>query len=45
MPGYTNVLLHAFDVPGTYTVQCLEFCGIGHAPMAAELQVVASGGQ
>jgi len=45
MPGYTNVLLHAFDVPGTYTVQCLEFCGIGHAPMAAELQVVATGGQ
>lgn len=45
MPGYTNKLLHTFDQPGTYTVQCLEFCGIGHAPMAAQLIVVAAKGK
>ncbi|MEB2343981.1 MAG: cytochrome oxidase [Deltaproteobacteria bacterium] len=41
MPGYTNRLLHTFDEPGTYTIQCLEYCGIGHGPMKATLQVVA----
>lgn len=41
MPGYTNKLLYTFDQPGTYTVQCLEYCGLGHAPMTATFQVVA----
>lgn len=45
MPGFTNKLLYTFDRPGTYTVQCLEYCGIGHAPMKATLQVVASQGE
>jgi cytochrome c oxidase subunit 2 len=45
MPGYTNKLLFTFDRAGTYTVQCLEYCGLGHAPMTATLQVAASKGE
>ncbi|MEO8122730.1 MAG: hypothetical protein ABI633_01640 [Burkholderiales bacterium] len=44
MPGFTNKLVHTFTEPGTYTVMCLEYCGIGHAPMTAELKVVAASG-
>lgn len=44
MPGYTNKLVYTFDAPGTYTVQCLEYCGLGHAPMKTTLEVVAAGG-
>ncbi|HJR12912.1 MAG TPA: cytochrome oxidase [Rhodanobacteraceae bacterium] len=44
MPGYTNKLLHTFERPGTYTVQCLEYCGLGHAPMKTTLKVVAAKG-
>lgn len=43
MPGYTNKLLHTFTQPGTYVVRCLEYCGLGHAPMTAELTVVPDG--
>lgn len=43
MPEYTNRLLVRLDVPGTYTVQCLEYCGIGHAPMRASFRVAAAG--
>lgn len=43
MPGYTNKLLYTFDRPGTYTVHCLEYCGVGHGPMKATIQVVAAG--
>lgn len=45
MPGYTNKLVHEFQVPGTYTIQCLEFCGVGHAPMTGQIEVVAAGGE
>ena len=45
MPGYTNRLLHTFDEPGTYTVQCLEYCGVGHGPMHATFEVLAAKGQ
>jgi cytochrome c oxidase subunit 2 len=45
MPGYTNKLLHAFREPGTYTVQCLEYCGLGHVPMKTTLEVVAARGE
>lgn len=44
MPGFTNKLVHTFTQPGTYTVMCLEYCGIGHAPMTAEFKVVAANG-
>lgn len=45
MPGYTNTLIHTFTEPGTYTVQCLEYCGLGHAPMMTVFQAVATGGK
>ena len=45
MPGYTNVLYHTFDEPGTYKVLCLEYCGLLHHGMIAEIQVTEGGGQ
>ncbi len=44
MPGYTNKLVHTFTEPGTYRILCLEYCGIGHAPMMSEITVVAARG-
>lgn len=44
MPGFTNKLVYTFTQPGTYKVMCLEYCGIGHAPMTAEIRVVAASG-
>lgn len=44
MPGFTNKIVHTFIEPGTYKVMCLEYCGIGHAPMTAEFTVVAARG-
>lgn len=43
MPGYTNRLTHVFDAPGTYQVFCLEYCGLVHHAMTAEI-VVTEGG-
>jgi cytochrome c oxidase subunit 2 len=42
MPGYTNVLRHTFDTPGTYKVRCLEYCGLAHHNMAGTLTVTAA---
>jgi cytochrome c oxidase subunit 2 len=39
MPGYTNVLRYTFTEPGTYQVLCLEYCGVGHHEMKAEIKV------
>lgn len=39
MPGYTNTLEYTFDEPGTYRVLCLEYCGVAHHAMVAELTV------
>ncbi|MBS0438028.1 MAG: cytochrome oxidase [Proteobacteria bacterium] len=44
MPGFTNKLLYTFAAPGTYKVMCLEYCGLGHAPMTSQIQVVAARG-
>ena len=44
MPGFTNKIVHTFTEPGTYKVMCLEYCGLGHAPMVAEFKVTAAGG-
>lgn len=41
MPGYTNRIVHTFDQPGRYQVMCLEYCGLGHAPMTAYFTVTA----
>lgn len=40
MPGYTNNLLHTFDRAGTYRVLCMEYCGIVHHNMIAEIKVI-----
>lgn len=39
MPGYTNPLVYQFSAPGTYSVRCLELCGIAHHVMVATLAV------
>ena len=39
MPGYVNVLHYTFTRPGTYKVLCLEYCGLGHHGMMAEITV------
>lgn len=39
MPGYVNRLTHVFAVPGTYQVLCLEYCGLVHHNMIAEINV------
>jgi cytochrome c oxidase subunit 2 len=42
MPGYTNVMRHTFATPGTYRILCLEYCGLGHHTMFAQLVVTAA---
>lgn len=39
MPGYMNRLRVTFDQSGTYTVLCLEFCGMSHHRMRAVVEV------
>lgn len=42
MPGLDNPtsLIHTFKEPGTYTVRCLEYCGLQHHGMKDEIVVV-----
>lgn len=40
VPDYDTVLRLTFTKPGTYTVRCFEYCGIGHAAMVGEFKVV-----
>lgn len=39
MPGYTNRLRVTLEQAGTYTVACLEYCGLDHHVMIRELEV------
>jgi cytochrome c oxidase subunit II len=39
LPGYSNQLILTFDQPGTYTVRCLDYCGVGHAFMTTTFTV------
>ncbi|MFT0534420.1 hypothetical protein ACMHYJ_16560 [Castellaniella hirudinis] len=39
MPGFVNKLLVQFQQAGDYTVQCLEYCGVGHGFMKTTLTV------
>lgn len=39
MPGYVNRLIFAFHQPGTYTVRCLELCGVPHYAMESQITV------
>lgn len=41
MPGYTNVLRYTFTNPGVYRVLCLEYCGVAHHEMTADIKVAA----
>lgn len=41
MPGYVNRLHHTFTTPGTYRLLCLEYCGLAHHAMMAEIEVTA----
>lgn len=43
MPGFTNKILYTFQAPGTYRIMCLEYCGVAHNGMTAELEVAAAG--
>ena len=40
MPGYVNRLNITFTEPGTYQILCLEYCGLAHHDMVAEIYVV-----
>ena len=42
MPGFTNIIRWVFTAPGTYRIRCLEYCGLGHHTMVAELTVTAA---
>ncbi len=42
MPGFTNRLVYTFAEPGTYRLLCLEYCGLAHHGMIAELKVTAA---
>jgi cytochrome c oxidase subunit 2 len=39
VPGKTQKLVHTFTRPGTYSVLCLEFCGVGHHVMETTFRV------
>ncbi len=39
MPGYINKLIVVFDQPGEYTVHCIEYCGVDHHGMMAQIVV------
>jgi cytochrome c oxidase subunit 2 len=39
VPGVSSTLVHTFHKPGTYTVLCLEFCGVNHHGMIASFKV------
>jgi cytochrome c oxidase subunit 2 len=39
MPGYINVLRYTFKEGGTYRVLCLEYCGVAHHEMTADIKV------
>jgi cytochrome c oxidase subunit 2 len=39
VPGKSSTLVHTFHETGTYTVLCLEFCGVGHSQMRSTFEV------
>ena len=43
IPGRTNIFWVQATRPGTYTVQCAEFCGLGHSQMHGEVVVFRPG--
>jgi cytochrome c oxidase subunit 2 len=43
MPGYVNKLQLIFHEEGAYKVLCMEYCGLAHHNMLAEIRAVAPG--
>jgi cytochrome c oxidase subunit II len=39
VPGKSSTLVQTFHRPGTYTVLCLEYCGVNHHGMVASFEV------
>jgi cytochrome c oxidase subunit 2 len=39
MPGFTNKVRYHFEHPGKYEILCLEYCGVAHHGMVAEITV------
>ncbi|WP_066255686.1 cytochrome C oxidase subunit II [Neobacillus drentensis] len=39
MPEYTNTVYYKFTKPGTYTILCMEYCGMAHHLMKREIKV------
>ena len=39
VPGASSTLIHTFHETGTYTVLCLEFCGVNHSSMVTTFEV------
>jgi cytochrome c oxidase subunit 2 len=39
MPGYVNKVHYTFTRPGKYRVMCMEYCGLIHHDMIAELTI------
>lgn len=39
MPDYTNTIYITFEEPGVYEILCLEYCGLAHHQMMAEIVV------
>ena len=39
LPGTTQDYVYTFKKTGTYTILCLEYCGLGHAKMQGQLTV------
>jgi len=40
MPTYTNKVVHTFDTPSSYSILCMEFCGIANHDMVTEFEVL-----
>lgn len=41
MPGYVNSLRVTLDQPGTYSLLCMEYCGLSHHIMLSQITVGA----
>jgi cytochrome c oxidase subunit II len=39
MPGKTQLYRYTFKKPGRYTVECFEYCGVGHDRMSGSFTV------
>lgn len=45
MPGFVNKVRYRFTSPGKYQVLCMEYCGLVHHGMTAEIEVQAAAAQ